>query len=134
VIQTLHAISAGSVKVAEITAVIEASAFSDQHSRAQCSGRPRELAIGVAALPWPPGKCTPSQRSASAAKEVKGLITHSVDRGKAGSVLVEAGTTIGGVILAVKRVSDLLGEIIAAPSDNMPASSRSILPLRRWTR
>jgi len=33
---------------------------------------------------------------------------------KAGSVLVEAGTPIGEVVLAVKRVSDLMGEITAA--------------------
>jgi len=58
---------------------------------------------------------TLAQRSASAAKEINGLITHSVDRVKAGSILVEeAGTTMSEVVLAVKRVSDLMGEITAA--------------------
>jgi hypothetical protein len=56
-----------------------------------------------------------AQRSASAAKEIKGPIAHSVDRAKAGSNLVnEAGETMTGVVHAVNRVADLMGEISAA--------------------
>ncbi|WP_413231525.1 methyl-accepting chemotaxis protein [Paraburkholderia domus] len=61
---------------------------------------------------------TLAQRSACAAKEIKGLITHSVDRVKAGSDLVnEAGVTMGEVVQAVKRVADLMEEITVASQE-----------------
>jgi len=116
VIETMHAISASSGKVAEIISVIEAIAFQTNIlalNAAVEAARAGDQGRGFAAVA---GEVrTLAQRSASAAKEIKGLITHSVDRVKAGSVLVEeAGTTMGEVVLAVKRVSDLMGEITAA--------------------
>jgi methyl-accepting chemotaxis protein-1 (serine sensor receptor) len=54
-------------------------------------------------------------RSAAAAKEIKTLIGASVDRVEQGSALVnQAGLTIGEVVSAILRVTDIMGEISAA--------------------
>ncbi|CAG1001895.1 partial Methyl-accepting chemotaxis protein IV, partial [Methylophilaceae bacterium] len=56
-----------------------------------------------------------AQRSASAAKEIKGLITDSVDKTAEGTTLVEnAGKTMEEIVNSVKRVADIIGEIAAA--------------------
>jgi len=58
---------------------------------------------------------TLAQRSASAAKEIKNLISTSVARVESGSTLAEeAGNTMREVVNAVKRVTDVIGEISAA--------------------
>jgi len=54
-------------------------------------------------------------RSAAASKEIKGLITASVERVEQGTTLVDqAGSTMTEVVSAIKRVTDLMGEISAA--------------------
>jgi methyl-accepting chemotaxis protein len=59
-----------------------------------------------------------AQRSAAAAKEIKGLIGDSVSRVEAGSRLVDqAGRTMDEVVASVKRVSDIIGEIAAASDE-----------------
>jgi methyl-accepting chemotaxis protein len=59
-----------------------------------------------------------AQRSASAAKEIKGLISTSVQRVSNGSTLAQdAGQTMDEVVKAVKRVTDIMGEISAASSE-----------------
>ena len=56
-----------------------------------------------------------AQRSAAAAKEIKGLIGDSVDKVEVGSKLVNtAGETMTEVVASVKRVSDIMGEITRA--------------------
>jgi len=56
-----------------------------------------------------------AQRSANAAKEIKGLIDLSVDKVDAGSQQVEqAGSTIEEIVAAVKRLADTVSEISAA--------------------
>jgi methyl-accepting chemotaxis protein len=56
-----------------------------------------------------------AQRSASAAKEIKGLITDSVGTVDAGSKLVdEAGKTMAEVVHSVQRVSEIIGQIASA--------------------
>ena len=56
-----------------------------------------------------------AQRSASAAKEIKELIGDSVDKVQSGSTLVgRAGTTMEEIVQAVRRVTDIMGEISAA--------------------
>jgi methyl-accepting chemotaxis protein len=58
---------------------------------------------------------TLAQRSASAAKEIKGLIETSVDRVTEGGKLVaESGRTLSEIVESVKKVSDVVGEISAA--------------------
>ncbi|HZF81598.1 MAG TPA: methyl-accepting chemotaxis protein, partial [Rubrivivax sp.] len=56
-----------------------------------------------------------AQRSAEAAKEIKSLITASVDRVEQGKVLVDqAGATMAEVVGSIRRVTDIMGEISAA--------------------
>ena len=59
-----------------------------------------------------------AQRSAAAAKEIKTLIDDSVDKVDSGSKLVaEAGTTMVEVVDSVKRVTDIMSEIMAASQE-----------------
>ncbi|MEG1456440.1 MAG: methyl-accepting chemotaxis protein, partial [Comamonas sp.] len=59
-----------------------------------------------------------AQRSADAAKEIKALITSSVESVGQGSVLVDrAGTTMTEVVQAIRNVTDIMGEISAASSE-----------------
>ena len=54
-------------------------------------------------------------RSASAAREIKALISASVERVAQGSALVDrAGTTMSEVVASIRRVTDIVGEISAA--------------------
>jgi hypothetical protein len=56
-----------------------------------------------------------AQRSATAAKEIKSLITTSVDEVTAGSELVaQAGATMEEIVASVKHVSDIIAEIANA--------------------
>ena len=59
-----------------------------------------------------------AQRSASAAKEIKELITDSVSKTAEGTVQVEnAGKTMQEIVSSVQRVTDIMGEIAAASSE-----------------
>ena len=59
-----------------------------------------------------------AQRSSAAAKEIKGLIHTSVSRVSDGSTFAhEAGATMDEVVRAVKRVTDIMGEISAASAE-----------------
>jgi hypothetical protein len=59
-----------------------------------------------------------AQRSAEAAKEIKTLITTSVERVGRGSVLVDqAGTTMNEIVTSIKRVTDLMNEINVASNE-----------------
>jgi methyl-accepting chemotaxis protein len=56
-----------------------------------------------------------AQRSASAAKEIKELISDSVSKTAEGTRQVEnAGNTMHEIVTSVKRVTDIIGEIAAA--------------------
>jgi methyl-accepting chemotaxis protein len=57
-------------------------------------------------------------RSAEAAKEIKGLISDSVQRVERGTSLVDqAGSTMEEVVSAIQRVTDIVGEISAGASE-----------------
>ena len=57
-------------------------------------------------------------RSADAAKEIKTLITASVERVADGSALADqAGHTMGEIVAAIHRVTDIMGEISAASNE-----------------
>jgi methyl-accepting chemotaxis protein len=59
-----------------------------------------------------------AQRSASASKEIKGLITDSVAKVESGSTLVtKAGSTLTEIVGNVKKVADLIAEITAASGE-----------------
>jgi methyl-accepting chemotaxis protein len=59
-----------------------------------------------------------AQRSAAAAKEIKGLIDASVANVDAGSRLVnDAGRTMGDIVDSIQRVADIMGEITSASEE-----------------
>ena len=59
-----------------------------------------------------------AQRSAAAAREIKALISDSVERVEMGSKLVnQAGTTMDEIVSSVKRVTDIMGEITSASQE-----------------
>jgi methyl-accepting chemotaxis protein len=59
-----------------------------------------------------------AQRSAEAAKEIKGLIQDSLEKVEKGSELVNrSGATLQGIVSSVKRVTDIVGEIAAAAGE-----------------
>jgi methyl-accepting chemotaxis protein len=76
-------------------------------------------------------------RSAEAAKEIKQLIGISVAKVDSGSRLVaDAGTTMTEIVSSVKRVSDIIGEISAASSEQSDGISQvntAVLELDQMT-
>ena len=61
---------------------------------------------------------TLAQRSAHAAKEIKGFIEASVDKVAEGSTLVDqAGTTMSDIVASVQRVTNIMAEISAASQE-----------------
>jgi methyl-accepting chemotaxis protein len=59
-----------------------------------------------------------AQRSANAAKEIKALIGDSVQKVEVGSDLVNrSGETLGEIVSAVKRVTEIIAEIAAASQE-----------------
>ena len=119
VVQTMSDIAASSKKITDITGVIDGIAFQTnilalnaavEAARAGEQGRGFAVVAGeVRSL---------AQRSAQAAKEIKGLIDDSVSRINTGSVLAEsAGETMSDMVSAVTRVTDIMGEITSASDE-----------------
>jgi methyl-accepting chemotaxis protein-1 (serine sensor receptor) len=119
VVHTMQDIATSSNKVVDIISVIEGIAFQTnilalnaavEAARAGEQGRGFAVVAGeVRSL---------AQRSASAAKEIKELIGDSVDKVQSGSTLVgRAGTTMDEIVQAVRRVTDIMGEISAASEE-----------------
>ncbi|KQU80704.1 hypothetical protein ASC88_14145 [Rhizobacter sp. Root29] len=68
---------------------------------------------------------TLAQRSADAAKEIKALISTSVERVEQGTLLVDrAGTTMQDVVNSIRRVTDIVGEISTASSEQSTGVSQ----------
>jgi methyl-accepting chemotaxis protein len=66
-----------------------------------------------------------AQRSAEAAKEIKTLINRSVETVEAGSSdVAEAGRTMDEIVHGVRRVTDLMGEIAAAATEQRDGISQ----------
>ncbi|MFW0698489.1 methyl-accepting chemotaxis protein [Pantoea sp. R13S299] len=119
VVTTMKEIAGSSKKIADIISVIDGIAFQTnilalnaavEAARAGEQGRGFAVVAGeVRSL---------AQRSAQAAKEIKGLIEDSVSRVNSGSLQVEsAGSTMNEIVGAVTRVTDIMGEIASASDE-----------------
>jgi methyl-accepting chemotaxis protein-1 (serine sensor receptor) len=119
VIGTMGEISTASSKVAEITGIIEAIAFQTNIlalNAAVEAARAGEQGKGFAVVATEVRNL--AQRSSTAAKEIKELIGTSVEKVREGATLAtRAGDTMSEVTQAVARVTDLMGEIAAASSE-----------------
>ena len=119
VVATMEDINASSKKIADIIGVIDGIAFQTNIlalNAAVEAARAGEQGRGFAVVAAEVRSL--AQRSAEAAKQIKGLIGASVDKVEGGSRLVaDAGQTMKEIVGSVQRVSDIIGEITAAASE-----------------
>ena len=119
VVSTMDQINDSSKKIADIIGVIDGIAFQTNIlalNAAVEAARAGEQGRGFAVVASEVRSL--AQRSAGAAKEIKGLIGSSVDRVDAGTRLVgNAGSTMREIVASVQRVSDIINEITAASSE-----------------
>lgn len=119
VVSTMSAINDSAKKIEDIITVIDGIAFQTnilalnaavEAARAGEQGRGFAVVAGeVRSL---------AQRSAGAAKEIKELITDSVSKTTEGTQQVETtGATMQEIVTSVKHVSDIIGEIASASSE-----------------
>jgi len=119
VVSTMRGINDASQRIADIIGVIDSIAFQTnilalnaavEAARAGEQGRGfAVVASEVRAL---------AGRSADAAKEIKTLISTSVERVSQGSALVDrAGATMADVVTSIRHVNDIVGEISAASAE-----------------
>ena len=119
VVHNMGQITDSSRKISDIIGVIDGIAFQTnilalnaavEAARAGEQGRGFAVVAGEVR--------TLAQRSAQAAKEIKQLITESVETVESGSRLVkDAGQVMEEIVSSVQRVTDLMGELAAASSE-----------------
>jgi methyl-accepting chemotaxis protein len=116
VVSTMNTISRSSQKIADITGIIDGIAFQTNIlalnaavEAARAGEQGRSFAVVAAEVR------NLAQRSAAAAKEIKALISESVDTVNAGTRLASgAGSTMEEIVSAVNRVTTIVGEIATA--------------------
>jgi len=119
VVQTMKDINTSSKKISDIIGVIDGIAFQTNIlalNAAVEAARAGEQGRGFAVVAGEVRNL--AQRSAEAAKEIKGLIMASVERVEQGTTLVDqAGTTMQEVVTSIRRVTDIVGEISSASTE-----------------
>ena len=119
VVDTMKGINESSKKIADIIGVIDGIAFQTSIralNAAVEAARAGEQGRGFAVVASEVRSL--AGRSAEAAKEIKGLISASVERVAHGTALVDqAGLTMTEVVNSIKRVTDIMGEISAASTE-----------------
>jgi methyl-accepting chemotaxis protein len=115
----MQEITTASKRIADIISVIDEIAFQTNLlalNAAVEAARAGEQGRGFAVVATEVRNL--AQRSAAAAKEIKGLIQDSVQKVHDGSELVNrSGRTLGEIVTAVKRVTDIVSEIAAASAE-----------------
>jgi methyl-accepting chemotaxis protein len=119
VVQTIVSIAESSKKIEQIISVIEGIAFQTNIlalNAAVEAARAGEEGRGFAVVASEVR--TLAQRSASAAKEIKGLIDASVANVTRGQSLAgQAGQSMQAILTSVRRVTDIMGEISSASTE-----------------
>lgn len=119
VVHTMGSINESSKKIVDIIAVIDSIAFQTNIlalNAAVEAARAGEQGLGFAVVASEVRNL--AQRSAAAAKEIKTLIGDSVEKVEVGEKLVnEAGITMNEVVVSVKRVTDIIGQITLAGAE-----------------
>lgn len=119
VVMTMSSINESSQKIADIIGVIDGIAFQTNIlalnaavEAARAGDQGRGFAVVASEVR------TLAQRSANAAKDIKGLISDSVKKIENGNVLVgKSGETMQEIVTAIKRVNDIMSEIAAASAE-----------------
>ena len=113
VVDTMSAIHQSSSKIADIIGVIDGIAFQTNIlalNAAVEAARAGEQGRGFAVVATEVRNL--AQRSAAAAKEIKGLISDSVEKVETGNRLVDqAGRTMDEVVTSIKRVAKIMADI-----------------------
>lgn len=119
VVHTMSSIKESSKKIVDIIGVIDGIAFQTNIlalNAAVEAARAGEQGRGFAVVATEVRNL--AQRSANAAKEIKELISNSVDKVEVGSRLVDdAGKTMDEIVVSIKNVADIMAEITSASAE-----------------
>ena len=126
VVHTMRGINEASQRIADIISVIDGIAFQTNIlalNAAVEAARAGEQGRGFAVVASEVRSL--AQRSAEAAKEIKTLISTSVERVALGTSLVDrAGSTMADVVASIRHVNDIVGEISAASAEQSAGVSQ----------